>query len=536
MTFTGTLLPYQEEAVETMAEKKKILVAYDLGLGKTVITIAACEELIDRGEIEGPVLVVVLASLKYQWAKEIHKFSDSDVTVIDGTKAQRQKQIQAVDTTYVITNYESVVNDWDLLKVIPFGAIVMDEATAIKGFRSKRAKRVKEISKKVDVRFALTGTPVENGKPEEIFSIMQAVDERLLGRFDLFDATFIVRNPYFGGVERYRNLDLLHERLSKNLIRKTQSDPDVSPFMPDTIHRDPALVSLDKKLWPLYDSIALDLMEGLEEAIGTFGSSWSLAAHYGHAASNQPGMEEMGLLMSQITLLRQICSHPHLVIESADKFAHHYERAQETGILRTGGSHTAWKLLEDDPSLRQLLESARIRKLDTLEDMVKDHLSSDDEAKLVVFTTFLLTADKIQQRLGGVTYSGQMSAVDKERAKEQFQTDPNTRVLISTDAGGYGVDLPQANLLINYDLPWSAGRAVQRNGRIRRASSRWPTVVIQDLLVVDSIEVRQHQLLTQKSGVAGAVVDGVGINKQGGIDLSAGSLLEHLRLTVGLPN
>jgi len=65
--FTGTLKPYQVEAVERMAKQKKMLVAYEMGLGKTCMTIAALEELRERKEITQPTLVIVLASLKYQW-------------------------------------------------------------------------------------------------------------------------------------------------------------------------------------------------------------------------------------------------------------------------------------------------------------------------------------------------------------------------------------------------------------------------------------------------------------------------------------
>ena len=528
--FVGKLLPYQEEAVTQMVGKTKILVAYDLGLGKTVITIAACERLRELGIITGPVLVVVLASLKYQWSKEIRKFSDSSVQVIDGTKAVRHAQISdAFGVDYVVTNYESVVNDWDLISQIPLGALVMDEATAIKSFRSKRSKKVKELARKVDVRFALTGTPVENGKPEEIYSIMQAVDGRLLGRFDLFDSTFVVRNQW-GSPERYRNLDVLHDRLSRNLIRKTQTDPDVAPFLPDTIHRDPELIGMDRQLRVVYRDLASALADELEEAVSSFGSNWSLAAHYGQSGPNQPPSDMMGSIMSAITLLRQLCSHPQLIAESASKFQRAYQAALDgDGVVR-GGSVRAHDLMADEDARARIM-SAKVPKMDALEKIVRDHLDSDEDAKVVVFTTFLLTSELIRQRIGGVTYSGLMNAVEKEAAKEQFQTDPATRVLISTDAGGYGVDLPQANLLINYDLPWSAGKAVQRNGRIRRASSRWPTVVIQDLLVDGSIEIRQFDLLYQKTSVAAAVVDGRGINSRGGIDFSAGSLLEHLRST-----
>jgi superfamily II DNA or RNA helicase len=129
---------------------------------------------------------------------------------------------------------------------------------------------------------------------------------------------------------------------------------------------------------------------------------------------------------------------------------------------------------------------------------------------------------------GAVAYTGEMNAVKKEDAKVKFQTRPHIRVLVSSDAGGYGVDLPQANLLVNYDQPWSSGLAVQRNGRINRTSSEWPTITIQDILVKDSIEQRQYDMLKQKGNVAGAILDGSGINDKGGVDLTVGSLINFL--------
>ena len=85
--FIGTLKPYQVEAVTKMVASKKVLVAYEMGLGKTPMTIAAIEKLYSK-----TTLVVCLSSLKYQWQKEIHKFSDKKALVIDGTVAQRSAQ------------------------------------------------------------------------------------------------------------------------------------------------------------------------------------------------------------------------------------------------------------------------------------------------------------------------------------------------------------------------------------------------------------------------------------------------------------
>jgi SNF2 family DNA or RNA helicase len=497
-----------------MVERKKMLVAYEMGLGKTCMTIASVEELKDNGVITKPVLVIALSSLKYQWQKEIQKFSDSTTTVIDGSKAVRAKRWEE-RTDYVICNYETVVGDWDLIQDQEWGAIVCDEATAIKGFKSKRSKAVKKLSASVPIRFALTGTPIENGRPEEVYSIMQFVDSTLLGRFDLFDQTFIVRN-HFGGVQRYRNLPLFHEKMKSSSVRKVQTDADVAPYLPDTIHRDPMFIAFDKKTSSLYNFIADELSNELFEAQQLLGANFSLMAHYGHDSKPGSPVDQLrGSIMSKITALRMLCDDPTLLHKSADKFDEHLgEGSAYVNSLKTRG----------------LLEGVtKTPKLDALKTYVNDHLDTDPEAKVVIFTSWVGMLESIQEAVGGTLYTGYMNAKEKEASKTKFLTDPECRVFISSDAGGYGVDLPIANLLVNYDLPWSAGLAVQRNGRIKRASSRWPSITIQDMLIADSIEERQHDMLQQKNAVADAVIDGQGINAKGGVDLTVGSLIGFLQ-------
>ena len=524
MTFTKTLHPYQEEAVERMVDRRAMLVAYAMGTGKTPMSIAAIESLRDAGEIEQPVLVVCLSSLKYQWQKEIAKFSDSTSIVIDGTPKQRHAQYEeAIRHDYVIVNYEQVVGDWDVVHALPLSGVVADEVGAIKSFRAQRAKRMKDLGRRVDVRFGLTGTPMENGRPEELYSIMQFVDPVVLGkRFDLFDQTFIVRNKW-GGVERYRNLPTLHAKLKEATVRKKQTDPDVAPFMPDTIEREPVLVPFDRHGAVVYRSIAAMLLDDLEEAMEAFGMSWSVEAHYGdgHEQWNPAEMEMRGRVMSKIMALRMLCDHPRLLLTSAEKW-----NPMEDGE----GSKFLSDLLADDASIRDHLARAKSPKLDVLKSMVNDHLV-EEQNKVVVFCSYVEMATMIQEAVGGVVYTGRMNAKEKEAAKTKFQTQPDCRVFISTDAGGYGVDLPQANLLINYDLPWSSGLAVQRNSRIKRVSSTWPSIVIQDVLMAESTEERQHAVLRQKNAVSDAVIDGMGINADGGVDMTVGALAAYLRET-----
>lgn len=503
-----------------MVNRKKMLVAYEMGLGKTCMTIAALEKLKEIGDLTKPTLVIALSSLKYQWQKEIAKFSDDYASVIDGAKSVRSTRWERdmgweEHTGYIIANYETIVADWDIIKDYEWGAVVCDEATAIKGFRSKRAKAVKKLGSKIPIRFALTGTPIENGRPEEVYSIMQFVDDGLLGRFDLFDQTFIVRN-HFGGVQRYRNLPIFHEKMKQASVRKIQTDPDVSPYLPDTIHRDPLTINFDKKTSSLYNFIADELSNELYEAQQLLGANFSLMAHYGHDSKPGSSADMMrGSIMSKITSLRMLCDSPQLLVDSSDKFDKQLgEGSAYVSSLKARG------LLD---------EVVKTPKLDTLKTYITDHLDTDPAAKVVVFTSWVGMLSPIQDAVGGTLYTGSMNAKEKEASKTRFLTDPDCRVFISSDAGGYGVDLPIANLLINYDLPWSAGLAVQRNGRIKRASSRWPSITIQDMLVANSIEERQYDMLQQKNAVADAVMDGQGINAKGGVDLTVGSLIGFLQ-------
>lgn len=518
--FTGTLLPYQEEAVEKMCENKKILVAYDLGLGKTVLTIAAIENLREEKKVQGFTLVVCLTSLKYQWASQITKFTDgkSKALVIDGPPASRKKQYaSAKDYDYIIMNYEQIVNDFPIISKATFDAIVIDEATAIKSFKSKRSKFIKKLS--APYKYALTGTPVENGKADELYSIMQFVDPRVFGNYLDFEAKYIVRN-HFGGVERYKNLDHLTTRLGAACVRKRQKDPDVAPYLPETIIAEPILIPFDSATKKLYAGIAADLLSDLDEVIAYAGEGFNIFST-DYRPDNGPLDALRGRIMPKLIAMRQLCDHPILLHHSANAY-------KAAPIGSSEGSAYAAELLDSE----RLSQNIKSPKLDVLKETVDNFLDLDKDNKVVIFSSFVGMVEIIGKELlkhNAVIYTGKMDAKEKESAKVQFQTDASTRVIVSSDAGGYGVDLPQGNLLINYDLPWNAGLALQRNGRIQRASSEWERVVIQDLLMEGSIEERQHAMLVQKMSVANAIVDGEGVDDEGTLSLSLGSLRRFLK-------
>jgi SNF2 family DNA or RNA helicase len=485
-----------------------------MGLGKTPTTLAAVEEFRQEDTPTFTTLVLTPNSVKWQWAHEIAKFTDQDCVVIDGTPAKRAKtymDIHDYPPPYLVMTYGTFMRDFDRLP--PIDALVLDEATAIKGFRTQRSKRIKQFAKGIPIRFALTGTPIENGRLEELFSILEFVNPRVLGKWWNFEKTYIVRNS-MGWVEKYKHVDQFHRIISGSTLRRTHDDPEVAKYLPTVITPDPIVVPFRRTTQNLYDRVAAEVLSDLDAMVETMGQGYpiNIAAEYGAAPKMTTKAErDKGSLMSKITVLRMLSDHPDVVRMSG---------------LRANGSKYARALLQDGQLDKPVREGST--KLDAMVEYLDDFLDISEHNKAVVFTSWVDMLPLIQEKLGKhktVLFHGQLSDKERDAVKTQFQTDRATRVFISSDAGGYGVDLPQANLLVNYDQPWQAGMAKQRNARIRRAASKWTNVTVQDFLVEDSIEDRIWRMVTHKSAVATAALDGKGIKDTGEIS----STLESLR-------
>ena len=164
-------------------------------------------------------------------------------------------------------------------------------------------------------------------------------------------------------------------------------------------------------------------------------------------------------------------------------------------------------------------------------ELVQQALDEDPRSKVVAFSTFKdllnLVQDDTASFVKSVQFTGDMNARQKNEAMKQFKADPKTRLFLSSDAGGYGVDLPEANHLISIDLPWSGGSIDQRESRIIRLSSEWEHVNLTVLVARGSIEERMHAMIEQKRGVAEAFLDG-GHDSRGSYTLSLSSLTEFL--------
>ena len=507
---TVDLFPYQDEAVDLVLDLGYGLIAYEMGLGKTMVGIAVTEELLAEPAINFS-LIVVPSGLKYQWAKSIAQFTDVETTqkkvkrenitiptekycvVVEGTPLNRKKQYRFIEENwpnYVIVSYEQVANDFRYINRLGAELVIIDEATYIKGFKAKRSKKVKELNPEFAV--ALTGTPMEN-RPEEVYSIMEFVCPGYLGPFEAFDRKYIVRN-HFGGVKKYRNLDLLNKKLSKVMARKTRLDPDVAPYMPKVAHRE-EYVGLNTKTRKLYERVAREVVKDLASAQIT--GNFDLTAYY--TGSDTGGdMSQMGKIAAKVMAMQMLCDHPDLLKVSAQKYL------DTDGEF---GSEYATKLLEQGD-----LEG--LGKSDKMQAVCEDSraiLDSHPKNKIIIFSFFKDMGRFIQDALqdyDSVLYNGDMTASEKAAAVARFQENPDCRLFIASDAGAFGVDLPQANYLFNYDQVESAGKMDQRNARHVRAGSEHKKVFVVNYLVEGSVEERTFTRLNFKRKVSSAIVDG----------------------------
>ena len=538
--------PYQNAAIDMALDRGNLLIAYGMGLGKTLVQIAICEELLAGDEITCAALVVP-ASLKWQWAQALVWATDvraRDVVlkprskhaqritipvkhhavVIDGTPEKRDEQYRYIRNyrpDYVILGYENVINDWREVRRIKPDLISLDEATAIKSFEAERSKKVKAWQ--ADFRYALTGTPVDN-RPEELYSIMEWVSPGELGAARTFDKSYVVRGDY-GRVKRYKNLDILHTKTKTFVARKTRFDADVAPFMPTDVHKE-FYVELVGKTKVMYRKVAADLVERLTEMVG-FGG-FDVGAYYS-GDGQQGGDQAQGEAMARFGALAMLVDHPRLLVESANKFRDWMDSADDGEPGNPSGSKYAYQLLRDG-ELDWVTPKTTSPKFDEVLEKINDILDEREENKVILFsfskTMLKIFHDSLPSGVS-VIFDGGMNTTQKEQAKQRFKTDPKVRVFLSSDAGGMGVDLPEANYLINYNHPWSAGKADQRNNRHVRAGSLWDEVWVLNYIVSDSVEEWKFNILDLKRRVGSAILDGGPTNK-GTINFDVSSLLKWL--------
>jgi superfamily II DNA or RNA helicase len=452
------LFPYQTEGVAFLASRGRALLADDMGLGKTLQAISAASWLSEHAGVQ-KILIICPASLKHQWAREIEKFTSHTFQIIQGAAENRSVQYRA-DAVFFIANYELILRDQSVInETLKPDLVIIDEAQRIKNWRTKMASTIKLISSRYV--FVLSGTPLEN-RLEDLYSLLQVIDARVLGPLWRCLLEFHVTDER-GKVIGYRNLSELRRRIASVMLRRNRSL--VSDQLPDRTE-----VWLDIPL----DQKQVELHNSAMTAAG-------LLAKIAKRRLLTPG--EQNRMMSALQQARMACDAAGLV----DK--------------ETQGSP----------------------KLDELARLLEE-LCLQSNRKVVIFSQWALMTEMVQSLarsmgLGCVRLHGGVPTHKRGELMDKFQQDDAIQVFISTDAGGIGLNLQSATILINLDMPWNPAVLEQRIARIHRLGQK-QKVQIFLLLAEDSYEQQVAKLVKGKRDLFDNVIspeateDVVGVSKK----------------------
>ncbi|OWK44357.1 DEAD/DEAH box helicase [Fimbriiglobus ruber] len=403
----------------------------------------AAVELLARERGVSRVLVVAPASVKYQWESEIRKFTRRAVQIIDGSPDDRKDQYAEV-TFYRLVNYEQVVRDREAINAWKPDVIVLDEAQRIKNWESKTSKEVKKLKSRYAI--VLTGTPLEN-KLEELYSIVQFVDERRFGPAFQFlhDHRVLDEN---GNLTGYRNLDKMREKLEPIFLRRTRGE---------------VLTQLPSRT---DNTVFVELAEAQRVPYEDQRTTLARLLQKGHLTDL-----DRKRVLACIVNMRMLCDSTFL-----------FDKQTNTS-----------------PKLAEFAE------------LIPELLAGEDH-KVVAFSqweTMILKAAEVLDGLGVayVILHGGLAGKDRKAVLEQFNTDPECRVFLSTDAGGTGLNLQVADTVVNLELPWNPAVLEQRIARVHRMGQSRPVRVV-NLVTRGTIEERVLRTLESKQSLFAGVFDG----------------------------
>lgn len=437
------------------------ILADDMGLGKTLQVIALLTAFYQEkqlpessddgkcgGKVPRPSLIVCPASLVYNWGQEFARFSPKiRVLLIAGTAKERQEQLEeqmgleeSARAQVIITSYDLLKRDRAMYQDRSFEYEIIDEAQMIKNAKTQGARAVKEIS--ANVRFALTGTPVEN-RLSELWSIFDFLMPGFLYSYRRFRERYelpIVKNQDSNALAVLQRMTgpFVLRRLKEDVLRELPGKEERIVYS--------AASGRQKKL---YTAAALKLKEALS------GGAWS-------------GNGKIEVL-SQLMRLRQICCDPALCFEDY-----------------TG-------------------ESA---KLETCVSLIAS--ASAAGHKILLFSQFASMLERIRERLlqEGIASHLLIGATPKEernRMVQSFASDEIPIFLISLKAGGTGLNLTAADIVIHYDPWWNVAAQNQATDRAYRIGQEKP-VTVYKLILKDTIEENLLRLQTAKLQLANQVV------------------------------
>jgi superfamily II DNA or RNA helicase len=445
------LYDYQKEGALFAARAGRSLIGDEMGLGKTIQAIAAAEIMAGLLGVER-VLVVCPTSLKHQWQREIASFSKRPARVIEGLRPARA-QAYGTDEFFKITNYDTVHVDLDLIARWSPELVILDEAQRIKNWSTRTARSVKQIASPYAI--VLTGTPLEN-RIEELVSIVEFIDPFRLGpTFRLLDAHQM--RDENGRVIGYRDLGQLSTTLAPVVIRRRKRE--VMAQLPER---------LEKTFFVPMTREQLVHHRENEEIVARIAAKWRRFRHLSERDQRR--------LMIALQRMRMSCDSSYLLDEKSD----HGTKAGEILTL-----------------LGEILEEPGMEEPGT---------------KVVIFSQWLRMHEILGKGIAAagwdhVLFHGGIDSRTRAKLVDRFREDPECRIFLSTDAGGVGLNLQHASVVINVDMPWNPAVLEQRVGRVHRIGQRAPVRVV-NFVAEGTIEQGMLSVLRFKKSLFAGVLDG----------------------------
>ena len=442
------LRDYQEIGVKWMMTLSKCgfggILADEMGLGKSIQAINYIKLKL-KEDSNKKFLIVVPTSLVYNWENEFKKFGEKiKYQVFNDTKNKRLSLFDNInDYSVLITSYGLLRQDIDKYSEIHFDTCIIDEAQTIKNVNTANTKCVKIIN--ADTKFALTGTPIENSVLE-LWSIFDFIMPGFLPNLTRFKGIYNVN-----AIEDKEVLKQLNNQISPFILRRRKKD--VLKDLPSKIENN-VYIELNEDQKKVYVAQLEQTKKQIDEAIGKEGF-----------------MKSQILILSLLTKLRQICIDPRLLIEE-------YK-----------GSSS---------------------KLENLVDILKQTIQN--EHKILLFSQFPSALKLVIQELEkeGITYcylDGQTKSKERIRLVDKFNSDDTNVFLISLKAGGTGLNLTSADVVIHLDPWWNPQVENQATDRSHRIGQKNVVEVVK-LVTKGTIEEKIIELQEKKKRLSDQIIEG----------------------------
>jgi SNF2 family DNA or RNA helicase len=447
------LRSYQKTGYRWLRTLEKLgfggILADDMGLGKTLQTIACLLAMKqERGHVKS--LIVCPASLVYNWKREFETFApELQVKMMVGSAQQREELLADRENGDIwITSYDTAKRDIALYRDIEFDIEVIDEAQNIKNHGTQAAKAVKQIQ--APVKFALTGTPIEN-RLSELWSIFDYLMPGLLGTHERF------RKEYEQPIMREKDqekTEQLKKMILPFILRKIKGD--VLKELPDKMEQ-VVYSEMETEQKKLYQAHVHKMLETLQKQ------------------SEEEIRTGKLQILAELTRLRQICCAPELVYEDYQDEACKVETCMELISQAVEGNHKVL-LFSQFTSIFPILEKRLKRKK---------------------IPYYILT--------------GQTPKEQRMQMTEEFNKNDIPLFLISLKAGGTGLNLTAANIVIHFDPWWNLAAQNQATDRAHRIGQEQQVIVFK-LIVKDTIEEKIVRMQEEKQKLASQILEGEAIS------------------------